>query len=530
MPFLLVPKRFGAQPQYVAPIDRQGLGKGVQLLFNPALGPIDLVTGRVWSPSGTPSIVTSQLGKVFSFDGFASDDAYQYTGYPEISGNIGTFFMWAPIVGGADSFGHIFLSNSTSSAQYFQVANDSTIFAFAQQSTGAITWYNTTNRSLVLASGGTAATMKAYLDGLATGLTWATTPTSWASGSKDMSVGKYSGGTDWDFSGTMLSVGYTTQVWGAAEAKAFHDSKGLALLKAPSRKLWVIPPSGITLVGASSTQANASGTGAITQTHILVGANGTQANASSTGSIAGDANLTVASCVQANASSTGAATQTHVLVGAASSQANASSTGSIAGGANLTAAASTQANASSASAITQTHALVGAASVQANPSFTGAITQAHVLVMAASVQDNIAAASAIVQAHILAAANSTQSNTGGTGAITISTGNLTAAPSTQINSGGTGTISMVGTVPDAFLASMTTSTAIKKPGVPTGTPEWLKTTIEIVLGRRGNKITPPAEQSLTFSATPTQAECEALYQYTNSVRTAISDLINRLDS
>lgn len=484
---LILPNRFTVQPQYATPIDYQGLGKGVQLLFNPALGPIDLVTGRVWAPNGTPSIDVSQSGRVLNFKGGASDDAYQYAGYPEITGNSGTFFMWAPTVGAADPFGHIFLSNSTPSALYFQVAADNTIYAFATQSTGTISWFNSTNRSLVLRSAGVNTSTKAYLDGADTGLTWAATPASWASGSKDMSIGRYSGGTSWDFAGTMLVVGYTTQVWGAGEAKAFHDSKGFALFKAPSRKLWVVPAaSGINLVGAASTQANASSTGAITQTHVLAGATSTEANPASAGAI----------------------TQTHILAGANSTQANAASTGSIAGGANLTVAAC----------------------VQANPSSTAAITQAHALVMAASVQDNIAAASAIVQAHILSAANSTQSNTGGTGAISLSTGDLTAAPSTQANLSGTGAISMVGIVPDAFLASMTVSTAIKKPGVPTGTPDWLKTTIEIILGRRGNKITPPAEQSLTFSATPTKAECEALYQYTNSVRTAISDLINRLDS
>jgi hypothetical protein len=86
-----------------------------------------------------------------------------------------------------------------------------------------------------------------------------------------------------------------------------------------------------------------------------------------------------------------------------------------------------------------------------------------------------------------------------------------------------------GIVADAFLSSLVRSTAIKKPGVPKGTPEWLKTTLEIVLGRRGNAVTVPSLQTLTFSATPTQAECEALYEYVNDIRSALEDLINRFD-
>ena len=87
-----------------------------------------------------------------------------------------------------------------------------------------------------------------------------------------------------------------------------------------------------------------------------------------------------------------------------------------------------------------------------------------------------------------------------------------------------------GIVADAFLSSMAVSTAIKKPGIPSGTPPWLKTFLEIFAGRRGNKIEVPKFQSLEFSATPTKAECEALYAYTNKVRTAVNEIITRLDS
>lgn len=113
------------------------------------------------------------------------------------------------------------------------------------------------------------------------------------------------------------------------------------------------------------------------------------------------------------------------------------------------------------------------------------------------------------------------------------------AAKTRLGSGGyaarrfgsfSGKATDAGIVADAFLSSMAVSTALKKPGIPLGTEPWLKTTLEIVLGRRGNRIDVPARQTLTFSATPTKAECEALYDYTNTVRDSLAQLINRLDS
>lgn len=88
-----------------------------------------------------------------------------------------------------------------------------------------------------------------------------------------------------------------------------------------------------------------------------------------------------------------------------------------------------------------------------------------------------------------------------------------------------------GTIVEAALTSATATTLrIKKPGIPVGTPDWLKTMTEIMTGRRGNKIEIPKFQTLEFSATPTQAELEALYAYTNKVRDSLDQLINRFDS
>jgi hypothetical protein len=74
---------------------------------------------------------------------------------------------------------------------------------------------------------------------------------------------------------------------------------------------------------------------------------------------------------------------------------------------------------------------------------------------------------------------------------------------------------------------------MKKPALPDpsnrGFPEAIRTWLQIMCGRRENRIEPPAFRPLTFSASPTKAECEALLTYTNDVNRALRALIERLD-
>lgn len=71
---------------------------------------------------------------------------------------------------------------------------------------------------------------------------------------------------------------------------------------------------------------------------------------------------------------------------------------------------------------------------------------------------------------------------------------------------------------------------MKKPGIPDTAPRWLRDWLEILAGRRRNRITAPALRTLTFSSPPTKAECEALYAYVNDVRSAVDAILTRLDS
>jgi hypothetical protein len=223
----------------------------------------------------------------------------------------------------------------------------------------------------------------------------------------------------------------------------------------------------------------------------------------------------------------------HSLSGANSTQANTSGTAGIIQAHAFAEASSIQANAGSTGAITLSavNDLVAANAAQADVSSVAAIDQPHVLAVSASMQVNPSIAVAVTQVHVLAGAASTQANPGEASAMSLSSGNLAAAPSMQVNPGGTGVIAQIGTVLEpGLMTGMDRIIRVKKPGIPAGTPEWLKTLLEIVIGRRGNAIGVPEFQALTFSASPTKAECEALYAYTNEIRTAVENILARLDS
>lgn len=114
------------------------------------------------------------------------------------------------------------------------------------------------------------------------------------------------------------------------------------------------------------------------------------------------------------------------------------------------------------------------------------------------------------------------------------------ASKSRLTSGGYGTrrkgsfagkTTDLGVIADAFMASLATTTkGIKKPGIPADTPAWLRTSLEIYTGRRGNAIPIPAKQALTFSATPTKEECEALNAKVDRLHDTLNKLLTRFDS
>jgi hypothetical protein len=328
----------------------------------------------------------------------------------------------------------------------------------------------------------------------------------------------------------VLSAGVTSVIWGAAEARAFHENPW-KLFKTPTRRLWVVASSVADLSGADSFLANTASTSAILQGHALAATNSLlQTATASTGAISQAHTLAGASSLQAITVSIGVILQNHVLLGAKSAQANSGSNPAATQAHVISGANSSQANVGNAGAISGGSGLMGTPSNQANISSANAVAQAHALVITASAQVNPSSAIAITQIRILRGVSLAQSNSGGAGTISLSTGSLAAASPAQINLAGVGAISQAGVVIDLWTSSLAVPSAARKPGIPAGTPAWLKIFLEIIAGRRGNKIAVPPRQNLNFSATPTKAECEALYSYVNDVRGSLDALVNRLDS
>ena len=508
MSVIILPSRFNKQPQYAASIDYAGLGKGIRILWNPAVGPVDLATGRTWFAGGNAAIERDKNGHVFTFDG--ADDYYGHTGYPEITSNVGSFFIWCPTVGAADKYGHILFGASSPFVVGHQINPAMQVhIGSSPASTGSLSsWFNTTNRSLVLVSGGTAATCRAFLDGKDSRLTWSGAPVAWGPGNKNFNLGRYIGGTSWDFGGTILIAGYTGKIWSDAESRAFHDNPW-QLFKASPKKLWKSSGTTHYLVAETPTQMNFGDMGAVAQNHALVGSALTQNGTAKAGGLIQDQTLAAAPGVQISASNAnGPITQDQVLAVVSNAQSNTPGTGAVTQARMLIVSGQTQGQACFAPAITQTHAIVAAAPAQENTITEGSLRIDNGgLEAGPAIQGNVAAAAVITQTHILVVSFPSQASKAGTGAITD------------------------GIVVEAALSTgMAAKLRIKKPGIPAGTPEWLKTMIELLTGRRGNRIMPPAFRALTFSAVPTRAECEALYAYTNDVRIAVERIITRLDS
>ncbi len=508
MSVIILPNRFNKQPQYAAPIDYAGLGKGVRILWNPAVGSVDLATGRAWSKGGNAAIARGQKGHVFTFDGV--DDYYGYTGYPELTGNVGSFFIWCPTVGAADTYGHVFFGASSPVVSGHQVTQGLQVqIGSSPPSAGTLSsWFNTRNRSLVLVSGGTAAKCRAFLDGKDSGLTWPGAPVAWGPGNKNFNLGRYVGGPSWDFDGTILIAGHTEKVWGDAESRAFHDNPW-QLFKISPKKRWNSGGTIHYLTAETQAQANFGDMGAVTQDHALVGSASMQNGTGSAGPLIQDQALAVAPIAQTSTSSVaGPIEQDQVLAIVSNAQINTFSSGAVTQARLLIVPGQTQGQACTAPAITQAHLIVAAAPAQENTSTPGSLyIGSDGLETEPAVQGNAAGTAIITQAHILIVSFPSQGNKAGTGAVSD------------------------GIVVEAALSTgMTATLRIKKPGIPAGTPDWLKTMIELLTGRRGNRIMPPAFRALTFSAVPTRAECEALYIYTNDVRIAVERIITRLDS
>ena len=217
------------QPQEAVELDRDGLGKGVQMLLMPMGGTlVDLVNPQqVWTPSGNAAIEPSTGGMAAALDG--TDDFWSATGYPNITGNVGTFFLWCPEIGSPDSYGHVWFGTNTTSALWFQVypTASNVAAAFGQDITGigvGSSIFNSTNTALAWSSDGTAAGKRFFFNGTSYGTPNGAAPTAFASGTKSVRFGAWIGGNSWDCSGKAVIAGFTTDVWTAEHARLFYEN------------------------------------------------------------------------------------------------------------------------------------------------------------------------------------------------------------------------------------------------------------------------------------------------------------------
>ncbi|SHL69725.1 hypothetical protein SAMN05216428_10540 [Nitrosospira sp. Nsp11] len=513
MSALILPRRFKQQPQAPAPIDWTNplaFGLAAATVFDTAGAVFDRVTGvkyqvtngayradkpgRVTSFAGAGYVNTGKqsLGGVNLFADSTSQWSVVIYARLEGTGNTGTFVGKASATGASRTF-QIYCDAAANHNPGIWLRGAQTIpnwgWGNADWHQYTITWdgsiaklYGDYGREVTLVVG--------------------------AAGqeSENIVFGARTGGTGGLLTGRIAYGYFYNRAIGRAESIALYNNPWL-LFKASPKKLW--NSTICYLTAETPAQANFVDMGAVAQDHALVGAALTQNGTAKAGTLIQDQALAAAPAVQTSASNAdGRITQNQILAAVSNAQTNMSGTGVVTQARMLIVPGGTQGQACFAPAITQAHIIVAAAPTQDNTSTTGFLYIGRGGLEAEPVvQGNSAGAAIITQTHILIVSFSNQGNKAGTGA--VSDGII---------------------VESALSTGMVATLRIKKPGIPAGTPEWLKTMIELLIGRRGNRIMPPAFRALTFSAVPTRAECEALYAYTNDVRIAVERIITRLDS
>jgi hypothetical protein len=365
-----------------------------------------------------------------------------------------------------------------------------------------------------------------YINGIQAASSAATAP----SALLPVYISRWNNTSGYYWNGDIDTVAIFNRALGPSEIWSLYQNPW-QLFKAPARRLWRASATN-NLAGEGSVQGNAGATAEIVQVQALAVIPAFQFNAIAVAAVTqSHALATSDAAIQSNSSVEAVVTQSHALaISDAETQSNSSAEAAIRQDHALGANGIMQPGTASAVPIVVALPLSIAPCSQTNATSIGEITQAHTLeIISTQTQLSSPAAIPITQAQRLAGANAAQENISPSAEIIRGTGNLAAAALLQTNICGPAVVALVGAIPDVFRNPIAVSAAVKKPGIPRGTPEWLKTFLEIISGRRGNRILIPPLEILTFSATPTKAECEALYSYVNKVRASVADLINRLD-
>ena len=538
MSAIILPGRFNKQPQYAAPLDkRHWLTKDVTVAITGATPGFNAATSQPLSitsgGSGYSRRLTPHGWSLYTPNG----------GWASLALGVdwqgpNTVFALCRVIDIDNPWGGLFNKFSTGTSSQFGVgrrtSNDE-LYGAVNDTTQAIP--GSTVSGLALGSSGftvltfthdgsSTSGMSFYRNGILIGTTAALGVQNSGAGnliigaSRDQSA---SFDSDADWMGfvrakRVLSVGEVAEV-----------SRSMwSLWQAPQKRLWTV--SAVTTITGTVTYTNIDDTVSASGTTTVTGSVAAT-NANDTSTATGTTTVTGSSAT-ANANDTVSASGSPVIVGT-SATTNAddavSASGAVGSAVSGSVAYTNVDDTATASGTTTVTGSAAVTNVDDTASATGTTT--------------VAGTSATTNANDVCAASGEVSADEVTGTVAYTNANDTAAASgtttivglsSTTNTNDTvlafGVVNAGIVVETALTTGITQADRIKKPGIPTGTADWLKTFLEIIVGRRGNKIAVPAAQDLTFSATPTQAECEALHAYTNEVREAVNKIITRLDS
>ena len=232
------------------------LSRGLQALYIPGYAGdptlVEMITGARGALVNQATIAPVPRGTILDCDGV--DDYVSYSDHlPGVGGSTYTIAVYAPTVGAQDTHGHVMWGSNTVTTPTLQVApltsNRITLGAANVEYVGVDNWFNGSDRSVVGVS--TAGAPSAYLNGLPVGTSTEGTAPTITTAAKAVHVGRWIGGTSWDFNGEMLVLALSTSAWGAGEAALFHAAP-LSLLAEYGRRTWFLPtaaaPSGSALL------------------------------------------------------------------------------------------------------------------------------------------------------------------------------------------------------------------------------------------------------------------------------------------
>ena len=538
MSAIILPSRFNKQPQYAAPLDkRHWLTKDVTVAitgatpgFNAATSqPLNITPGG----SGYSRRVTPHGWALYT-----PNDGWAHLALGVDWQGPNTVFMVCRMNDIDNPWGGLFAKLSTGTSTQFAVGRESyndLLYGAVEDSTATIISGTSISSMSGLSgfavmafthSGATSSAMSFYRNGIFVGNS--TALGAQPSGTGDLILGAsrdqlaaYDSDIDW--------IGFVRAKRVLSASEIAEASRSLwSLWQAPQRRLWAY--SAVTTVTGTVAYTNINDTASASGTTTVTGSVAVT-NANDTSAAAGTTTVTGSSATT-NANDTVSASGSPVIVGT-SATTNAddavSASGSVGSAVTGTVAYTNIDDSAAASGTTTVTGSVTVTNVNDTASATGTTTVTGT--SATTNANDVCAASGEVGAdEVTGTVAYTNANDIASASGTTTIKGSAAVTNANDTANATGTVNNGITVEAALTTGITQADRIKKPGIPTGTADWLKTFLEIIVGRRGNKIAIPAQQELTFSATPTQAECEALHAYTNEVRDAVNKIITRLDS